>query len=217
MFRKVIAQTEIYPDYNTTLTKADFDNNESKIDVEIKNIESKYPLNQQIAVNVTFDNKEQKLDQFLKLLKQQLADIKEKKDIRNQYNTNLFHNIDGENIDVSSEDAREGLKRDIASLERQIQEREETLAEIDNYVVTLLTGEMGQLNIAHTNAKFVKIADQPTEEEVLDPVEDYFNKLYDDTPGSPNMGKLMTHPEKHRDQLSTEAQTQTSKPKFIKK
>ena len=164
MFKKIIAQVS---EYTTTLTKADFDSNESKIDQEIKNIENKFPLDQQIAVNVNFNNKKQKVDQFLKLLKQQLQDIKEKKDIRNQYDTNLFHNIDGNNIDVSVEENREGLKRDIAALERQIQEREETLAEIDNYVVTLLTGETAQLNIAHTNAKFVKVADQPTQEEVL--------------------------------------------------
>ena len=133
------------------------------------------------------------------------------------YDTSLFQNIGGKNVDISSDDAQEGLKRDIAALERQIQEREQTLAEIDNYVVTLLSGEMSQLNIAHTNAKFVKIADKPSEEEVLEPVEDYFDKLYDETPGSPNYGKLMTHPEKHRGELSTEAQVGHSKPKFKKK
>ncbi len=216
MFRKVTSQVEMYPEYTTRLTKADLAN-ESKVDQEIKNIENKFPANQQIATNVTFDNKEQTLDEFLKVLKQAKSDISEKKDIKQMYDTSLFHNIGGQNVEVSTEEKREGLKRDIAALERQIQEREQTLAEIDNYVVSLLSGEMAQLNIAHTNAKFVKIADQPTEEEVLDPVEDYFNKLYDDTPGSPNMGKLMTHPEKHRNQLSTEAKTQTSKPKFIKK
>ena len=214
MFKKIIAQVS---EYTTTLTKADFDSNESKIDQEIKNIENKFPLDQQIAVNVNFNNKKQKVDQFLKSLKQQLQDIKEKKDIRNQYDTNLFHNIDGNNIDVSVEENREGLKRDIAALERQIQEREETLAEIDNYVVTLLTGETAQLNIAHTNAKFVKVADQPTQEEVLEPVEEYFDNLYNNTPGSPNMGKLYTHPEKHRNELSTEAQVGNSKQKFKKK
>jgi hypothetical protein len=67
------------------------------------------------------------------------------------------------------------------------------------------------------NAKFVKIAGQPSEEEVIEPVEEYFDNLYNDTPGSPNYGKLMTHPEKHRDELSTEAKVQTSQPKFKKK
>ena len=132
-------------------------------------------------------------------------------------NNSLFQNIGSKNVEVSTEESRERLKKDIAALEKQIQVREQTLAEIDNYVVTLLTGEIAQLNIAHTNAKFIKIANQPSEEEVLEPVEDYFDKLYDDTPGSPNYGKLMTHPEKHRNELSTEAQVENSKPKFKKK
>jgi primosomal protein N'' len=216
MFRKITSQVEMYSEYTTRLTKADLAN-ESKVDQEIKNIENKFPAQQQIATNVTFDNKEQTLDEFLKVLKQAKSDISEKKDIQGMYDTSLFQNIGGKNVDVSTEEGRESLKREIAALEKQIQVREQTLAEIDNYVVTLLSGEMGQLNIAHTNAKFIKIADQPTEEEVLEPVEEYFDKLYDNTPGSPNMGKLMTHPEKHRNELSTEAQTQTSKPKFIKK
>jgi hypothetical protein len=214
MFRKVLSQIE---KYKTQLSKADFDTNEQKIKAEIEKVEREFTPDRQIAVEVYFNNQSMKLDKFIKLLKQQHSDLLEKKDVRKMYDTNLFHHIDGENIDVSTEDAREGLKRDIAALERQIQEREETLAQIDNYVVTLLTGEMGQLNISHTNAKFIKIADKPSEEEVLNPVEDYFDDLYNDTPGSPNYGKLMTHPEKHRSELSTEAQVRNSKPKFKKK
>jgi primosomal protein N'' len=213
MFKIVEAQVN---DYIPKLTKADFDNNLSKIEQEISNIEKKYKFDQQISTNVKFDNKKFTLDQFLKKLKQQVFDIKEKKNVGQMYDTSLFQNIGGKNVDISSDDAQEGLKRDIAALERQIQEREQTLAEIDNYIVTLLSGEMSQLNISHSNAKFVKIADRPSEDEVLGPVEDYFNELYDDTPGSPNYGKLMTHPEKHRNELSTEAQAQSSKPKFKK-
>lgn len=213
MFKKVLAQVD---SYTPVLTKADFDSNEAKIQQEINKIEKDFTYDKQIATNVTFNNKKYTLDKFLKLLKQQVFDLKEKKQIRETFDTSLFHNIGGKNVDVSTKDAQEGLKRDIAALEKQIQVREQTLAEIDNYVVTLLSGEMGQLNIAHTNSKFVKIADKPTEEEVLEPVEDYFDKLYDETPGSPNYGKIMTHPEKHRDELSTEAQTQSSKSKFKK-
>jgi hypothetical protein len=212
MFRKVVSQVN---NYTPKLTKADFNTNESKIQQEITSIEKSYKLDQQIAINVIFDNKKYTLDKFLKLLKQQIFDLKEKKDIKQMYDTSLFHNIGGKNVDVSTQESQEGLKRDIAALERQIQEREQTLAEIDNYVVTLLSGEMGQLNISHTNSKFVKMADKPSEEEVLEPVEEYFNDLYNSTPGSPNYGKLMTHPEKHRNELSTEAQI--TKSKFKKK
>lgn len=212
MFKKVLAQVD---NYTTTLTKADFDKNEVKVKQEIEKVEKKYPLNNRIAVNVKFDNKNYTVEKFLKLLKQQQFDLNEKKNVKDTYNSFLFHNIDGKNVDVSTTDAKEGLKRDLAALEKQIQVREQTLAEIDNYVVSLLSGEMAQLNISHTNAKFVKLAERPSEEEVLEPVEDYFNNLYNDTPGSPNYGKLMTHPEKHRNELSTEAKT--SNLKFKKK
>jgi hypothetical protein len=216
MFRKVTSQIEIYPEYTTKLTKADL-TNVSKIDKEIKDIEAKYPLHEQVATKVTFDNKEQNIDEFLKLLKQAKFDAVETKDIKSGYDSFLFHNIGGKNVDVSTQEGQDQVKRELAAIEKQIQIQEETLAQIDNYVVSLLTGESATLNIAHTNAKFVKIADQPTKEEVLKPVEDYFNELYDDTPGSPNMGKLYTHPEKYRNELSTEASSQASKPKFRKK
>jgi len=210
MFKKITSQVEMYPEYTTKLTKSDL-NNVSKIDKEIKDIELKYPLHQQIVVKVTFDNKEQTIDEFLKLLKQARFDATETKNIKSEYNSFLFHNIGGKNVDVSTQEGKDQIIRELATIEKQIQIQEETLAQIDNYVVTLLTGEMGQLNIAHTNAKFIKIAVQPTEEEILEPVEEYFDKLYDESEGSPNYGKIMTHPEKHRNELSTEAQTSVAK------
>lgn len=212
MFKKVYAQVQ---DYKTTLTKQDFNSDEVKIQKEIDKLQKEFTPDRLIAVNTTFDNKKYTLDQFIKLLKQQKNDIAEKKSIKKEYDTFLFHNIGGKNVDVSTEEGQNQIQRELAAIEKQIQIQEETLAQIDNYVVSLLSGEISQLNIAHTNAKFIKIAETPSQEEVLEPVEDYFDKLYDDTPGSPNYGKLMTHPEKHRNELSTEAQT--SKPKFRKK
>jgi hypothetical protein len=214
MFKLVQAQIETY---TTKLSKPDFDTNVEKITAEIEKIEKDFQYFKRIAVNVKFDNKNYKLDKFLQLLKQQKEDLIEKKNVKQMYDTSLFHNIGGKNVDVSTSDSREGLKRDQAALAKQIQNLEEDLARIDLYVVSLLSGEDAKLSLQHTNAKFIKIADQPTEEEVLEPVEEYFDKLYDETPGSPNYGKLMTHPEKHRNELSTEASTQTSKPKFKKK
>jgi hypothetical protein len=214
MFKLVQAQIETY---TTKLSKPDFDTNVEKITAEIEKIEKDFQYFKRIAVNVKFDNKNFKLDKFLQLLKQQKEDLIEKKNVKQMYDTSLFHNIGGKNVDVSTSDSREGLKRDQAALAKQIQNLEEDLARIDLYVVSLLSGEDAKLSLQHTNAKFIKIADQPTEEEVLEPVEEYFDKLYDETPGSPNYGKLMTHPEKHRNELSTEASTQTSKPKFKKK
>ncbi len=201
MFRKITSQIDIYPEYTTKLTKADLAN-ESKIDQEIRNIEAKFPSNQQIATNVTFDNKEQSLDEFIKVLKQAKFNIKEQKDVKSLYDTSLFQNIGGENVDVSTEEGRESLKRQIAALEKQIQVREQTLAEIDNYVVSLLSGEMAQLNIAHTNSKFVKIAKDDLVKEADEVIEDYYNELYEDSEGSPDFGTALEHPEETRNQLT---------------
>jgi primosomal protein N'' len=202
MFRKITSQIEFNPEYSTKLTKADL-SNESKIDQEIKNIELKFPLQKQIATNVNFDNKEQTLDEFLKVLKQAKFDISEQKDIKSLYDTSLFQNIGGENVDVSTEEGRESLKREIAAIEKQIQVREQTLAEIDNYVVSLLSGEMAQLNIAHTNAKFIKIAKDDMDKEADEVIEDYYNELYEDSVGSPDFGTALEHPKETRNELTT--------------
>lgn len=200
MFKKVLAQTAIY---TPKLTKADFDKNQSKIQQEITEIEKKYDNLKRLSTDVTFNGKKQRLDQFLKLLKQRLFDLKEIKTVRESYDTPLFGNIGGKNVDVSAADAQERLKREVAALEKQIQVREQTLAEIDNYVVSLLTGEMAQLNIAHTNAKFIKIAEDDMVKEADEEIEDYYNSLYDDSEGSPDFGTALEHPKETRNELTT--------------
>jgi prefoldin subunit 5 len=200
MFKKVLAQTAIY---TPKLTKADFDKNQSKVQQEITEIEKKYDNLKRLSTDVTFNGKKQRLDQFLKLLKQRLFDLKEIKTVRESYDTPLFGNIGGKNVDVSAADAQERLKREVAALEKQIQVREQTLAEIDNYVVSLLTGEMAQLNIAHTNAKFIKIAEDDMVKEADEEIEDYYNSLYDDSEGSPDFGTALEHPKETRNELTT--------------
>jgi prefoldin subunit 5 len=199
MFKKVLAQTEIY---TPKLTKADFDKNESKVQQEITQIEKKYPTYKQIAVDVTFDGKRQKLDKFLKLLKIKLSDLNEIKNVRGAYDTPLFGNIGGKNVEVSTVDAQESLKREVASLEKQIQLREQALAELDDYVVSLLVGESATLN-AHTSAKFIKIAEDDMVKEADEEIEDYYNSLYDDSEGSPDFGTALEHPKETRNELTT--------------
>ena len=126
MFKKITSQVEMYPEYTTKLTKSDL-NNVSKIDKEIKDIELKYPLHQQIVVKVTFDNKEQTIDEFLKLLKQARFDATETKNIKSEYNSFLFHNIGGKNVDVSTQEGKDQIIRELATIEKQIQIQEETL------------------------------------------------------------------------------------------
>jgi hypothetical protein len=94
------------------------------------------------------------------------------------------------------------LKREVASLEKQIQLREQALAELDDYVVSLLVGESATLN-AHTSAKFIKIAEDDMVKEADEEIEDYYNSLYDDSEGSPDFGTALEHPKETRNELTT--------------
>jgi len=187
-----------------------------KIEKELAEISVQYPTDAEAKTkNVKFDGRTLTVFAFGQMLEDSVDKVADNK-VQDMYNSSLFGGINY--LDADPEIAQEQLQKDLASLERQIVERENNLIDIDTYMMQLVTGKEGaQLNISHTNAKFIKIADQPLEEEILEPVKDYFNKLYQDTPGSPDMGDLYTHPEKHRNELSTEAEVKSDKPKFKKK
>lgn len=205
----------------TILTQEMFDHNPYAIEVELERLQKIVPINQKTIINT--HNEETEVSKFKNNLKTQLQNLKSKLEYQDLETSSSIMGSSGRMLGVNpSENLSEATgRRDLESLERLIRARQENIADLEAYIFGLLTG-VDQFsafapNIAHTNAKFVKIADQPSEEEVLEPVEEYFDKLYDDTPGSPNMGKLYTHPEKHRNELSTEASTENSKPKFRKK
>ena len=212
MFTKISA-----PNYNPTFVKNISDLQDiDKIEKELAKIDSMYPTDTQAKSNyVVFNGSRITVFDFGTKL-QEAVDKNKDKEVREMYNSTVFDGINY--LHADPEIAQQQFQKDLASLERQMVERENNLIDIDTYMMQLVTGKEGaQLNLSHTNAKFIKIADQPSEEEVLEPVKNYFNKLYQDTPGSPDMGDLYTHPEKHRNELSTEAQVKSDKPKFKKK
>lgn len=217
MFVKISQEEQIY---TTSLSKADFDRNEAKIQQEINKITKDFPEDKQIVVKVKFDNKDYKLKDFLKLLKQQVYDLKYKKDVKENLDTSLFQNIGGKNVDISSENSQDSLKKKKLAYEKSIQISEENLAAIDKFVVDILTGDLGQLNIAHTNAKFIKIAEDELVKEADEEIEDYYNELYKDTPGNPPYGSALEHYEENRNKLTEDIKTHASsklQPKFKKK
>jgi hypothetical protein len=55
---------------------------------------------------------------------------------------------------------------------------------------------------AHTNAKFVKLAEDIIKE-ADEEIENYYNDLYDESEGSPNFGTALEHPIETRNELST--------------
>jgi hypothetical protein len=200
MFKKIYAQVQ---DYKTTLTKQEFLSDPVKIQKEIDKLQKEFTPDRLIAVNTTFENKKYTLDQFLRHLKQQKSDIEDKRSVQKEYDTFLFHNIGGKNVDVSTEEGQNQIKRELAAIEKQIQIQEETLAQIDNYVVSLLSGEMANLNIAHTNAKFIKIAKDDMEKNADEVIENYYNELYEDSEGSPDFGTALEYPKETRNELTT--------------
>ena len=108
---------------------------------------------------------------------------------------------------------------DLASLEAIKIDAQKNIELIDDYILGLVTGrDFKEFSLNRTNNMFIKIADTPSEKEVIEPVREYFNELYEDSEGSPNVGDLYVEPEKHRGELSTEVDNKKSVyvPKFKK-
>jgi hypothetical protein len=103
---------------------------------------------------------------------------------------------------------------DLASLEAILVDAKKNLELIDDYILGLVTGrDFTQFSLSRSENKFVKLAEDTTEEENKEVVRNYFNELYDH---DPNYGNVMTKPEDYRDKLTTEADS-SSKPVRFKK
>jgi hypothetical protein len=205
MFRQVTSQT--LPQYQPTITPEEYKEDLVKIFDEIKNINKLYSPDKYEKNQVNWEGKIIKLGEFLKLLKQQEFELKENAKLQDVLKTEQFGNIDY--IKDQTEYTQDQLQRDLSSLERQIREREETLLDIDSYIVSLITGqENATLNISHTNAKFVKIAED-MQKEADEEIEDYYNDLYEESEGSPNFGTALEHPEETKNKLTTDIKKHT--------
>jgi hypothetical protein len=140
-----------------------------------------------------FDGKNYKVEDYIKMLQGQAYTLSTVGP-----NVEQSPGIELESIPQTEESKQTFLEQEIASLQGQILEAENNLELIDTYVLELLTGkEFREFRPANNNNKFIKLSEKETtktfeEEEVLEPVKDYFNDLYEETPGSPNMGDYMT-------------------------
>jgi hypothetical protein len=140
-----------------------------------------------------FDGKNYKVEDYIKMLQGQAYTLSTVGP-----NVEQSPGIELESIPQSEESKQTFLEQEIASLQGQILEAENNLELIDTYILELLTGkEFREFRPANNNNKFIKLSEKETtktfeEEEVLEPVKDYFNDLYEETPGSPNMGDYMT-------------------------
>ena len=122
--------------------------------------------------------------------------------------------LDTSSIPISK-DAKDDVDiTDLASLEAILVDAKKNIELIDNYILGLVTGrDFTEFSLSRSDNKFIKLAEDTTEEENKEVVRNYYNELYDH---DPNYGNVMTEPEDYRDKLTTEAES-SSKPVRFKK
>jgi hypothetical protein len=173
-----------------------------KIEKELAKIDSMYPTDsQKRSNNTSFVGRNMSVFDFAQMLEDQVDKLKDK-EVREMYNSTVFDGINY--LHADPEIAQQQLQKDLASLERQMVERENNLIDIDTYMMQLVTGKEGaSLNLSHTNAKFIKIATEDMVKQSDEEIEDYYNELFEDSEGSPDFGTALEHPEETRNELTT--------------
>ena len=172
------------------LSPDDFKYNNGKILKELDKLKNQSSS----AVIRGYDGKNYKVQDYMKTLQNQAFQVS-----KIGPKVEATPGIELEDIPQSEESKQTFLEQEMASLQSSILDAENNVELIDTYILGLLTGkDFTEFKMANNNNKFVKVAkDEKLEkfrkQEVLDPVEEYYNELFDDTPGSPNYGTEMTH------------------------
>jgi len=179
------------------LSPYDFKYNNGKILKELDKL--KNPNNASKIIH-GFDGKNYTVEDYIKTLKNQAFQVS-----KIGPKVEATPGIELEDIPQSEESKQTFLEQEMASLQTAILEAESNVEVIDTYILGLLTGKDFTEFKLGNNMKFVKIAkdeklDKFRKEEILKPVEDYFNELLDDSFGSPNYGTDMTHTPEDLDQ-----------------
>ena len=168
----------------------DFKYNNGKILKELDKLKNQSPS----AVIRGYDGKNYKVEDYMKTLQNQAFQVS-----KIGPKVEATPGIELEDIPQSEESKQTFLEQEMASLQSSILDAENNVELIDTYILGLLTGkDFTEFKMANNNNKFVKVAkddklEKFRKQEVLDPVEEYYNELFDDTPGSPNYGTEMTH------------------------
>ena len=202
----------------TLLNPRLFDNNKYAVEAEIKRLKKIKNLD---ALIIDMDGKKVKVRDFISKLERQSRDLENKPVFTGEYadflNSELMAGAGATlQLNPSEEAYRWQGPRDLASLERQIRARKENIEDIDSYIFDLVTGgefTLFSTTIGHSNAKFVKLAEDDMVKEADEEIEEYYNELYQDSEGSPNFGTALEHPKETRNELTTKIHH----PRFKKK
>ena len=196
-----------YKDFTKTiLTKDMFDNNIFAVQIELDRIKKEIPRNQTEIKD--YNNRVISLAEYKTLLQNQIVKLESKQEYEELEASSAVSGSAGGPLGVKPGDDTQSWKgrRDLESLERLIRQRQENIADIEAYIFGLVTG-IDQYSpfasqIAHTNAKFIKVADDMVKE-ADEEIEDYYNELYEGSEGSPDFGTALEHPEETRNELTT--------------
>lgn len=206
-----------YNDYTKTfLTPNDLKTDKSLVDAELERVKKIIPESQKSIIDENGISVDKAL--FLQRLKQSIRYIEQQESFSDLTNSELVAGTgltSGYKIGEIPEQSDAENKRELASIERLIRERQENIAEIDGFVLRLLLGKPFQKFNSNIKNKFVKIADD-MDKEADKVIEDYYDELYEDSEGSPNYGRVLNHPEKYHHTLTTDASTTPKPPKFKK-
>jgi hypothetical protein len=194
------------PKYNSKLLPVDYSNN-AKLDEELTEIAS-LSGNDIIKHNGKFYKASKYRDALNIVLGKILADDIDPRQLS-------YEEILGTYTIPLSKDVKDDVDiTDLASLEAILVDAKKNMELIDNYILGLVTGrDFTEFSLSRSDNKFIKLAEDTTEEENKEVVRNYYNELYDH---DPNYGNVMTEPEDYRDKLTTEAESSSKPVRFRK-
>lgn len=203
---EVTPTPSVAPKYNSKLLPVDYTNT-TKLDEELTEIAS-------LSGNdiIKHNGKFYKASKYRDALNIALGKITADEIDPRQYS---YEDVLGTYTIPISKDVKDDVDiTDLASLEAILVDAKKNMELIDNYILGLVTGrDFTEFSLSRSNNKFIKLAEDTTEEENKEVVRNYYNELYDH---DPNYGNVMTDPEDYRDKLTTEADS-SSKPVRFKK
>jgi hypothetical protein len=206
-----------YSDYTKTfLTPQDVKSDKELVAAEVDRLKNIIPTGQTSIVDENARTVDKAL--FLQRMNGALKILEQQQGVSDVLSSELVSGTgltSGYKIGEIPEQSDAENKRELASLQRLIRERQENLAEIDGYLLRLLMGKPFQAFTATSKNKFVKVADD-TDKEADKVTRRYFNELYEDSEGSPNYGDILENPEDYHHTLTTKA-SQDPKPQRFKK